>query len=130
MKTITEHDGKNVNMQVVGDLHKYPDGSVHTVKNGKDVWEEGSGGDSGGSGGGVFIVELNLQTGALDKTAREIMDAMPNKSIVLHTELEGNMLYSLLSEFELMNGRYKFTFGMQRQFSCASENDYPFSNQE
>lgn len=48
MKTITERDGKNVNMQVVGDLHKYPDGSVHTVKEGKAVWEEGS-----GSGGGV-----------------------------------------------------------------------------
>ena len=58
MKTITERDGKNVNMQVVGDLHQYPDGSVHTVKEGKAVWEEG-GEDSGGSGGGggVKIIE-------------------------------------------------------------------------
>ena len=63
MKTITERDGKNVNMQVVGDLHKYPDGSVHTVKEGKAVWEEGSG---GGSGGGTKIIEATEDILELD----------------------------------------------------------------
>ena len=62
MKTITERDGKNVNMQVVGDLHKYPDGSVHTVKNGKDVWEEGG----GGSGGGYNPYVVEIEGGGTD----------------------------------------------------------------
>ena len=62
MKTITERDGKNVNMQVVGDLHKYPDGSVHTVKEGKAVWEEGSGGSGGG--GALVVTVAPAENGA------------------------------------------------------------------
>ena len=58
MKTITERDGKNVNMQVVGDLHQYPDGSLHTVKEGKAVWEEG-----GGAGYGVKETRTTLFDG-------------------------------------------------------------------
>ena len=64
MKTITERDGKNVNMQVVGDLHQYPDGSVHTVKNGKDVWEEGGGGGGVSSYNDLTDAPMNVEQGA------------------------------------------------------------------
>lgn len=57
MKTISKREGKNYEIEVKGDLHQYPDGSVHTVKEGKAVWEEGSG-DSGGSGGGALVVTV------------------------------------------------------------------------
>lgn len=63
MKTITERDGKNVNMQVVGDLHQYPDGSVHTVKEGKAVWEEG-----GGSGYTVEETKTTAYNGTVTGT--------------------------------------------------------------
>lgn len=94
MKTITERDGKNVNMQVVGDLHQYPDGSVHTVKEGKPVWEEGGG--SGGSGGMPFVIEVedDPTTHAVSTTvtAEELKANLYN--CVIHFTTIGQMSYA------------------------------------
>lgn len=43
-----------------------------------ELMESSSGGDGGGStGGGVLVVNMDTETGALDKTWQEIHDALP-----------------------------------------------------
>lgn len=43
MKTISKHDGKNYEIDVKGDLHEYPDGTIFEVKNGKLIPGKGGG---------------------------------------------------------------------------------------
>lgn len=83
-------------------------------------------GISGGSGGGVMVVGVNYETNRLDKTAREIMDAMLQKSVCIYMDGEYGMGFQALVLFEHEpNSSYDFSFGQDGRFSCQSENDYP-----
>lgn len=134
MKTISERDGKNVNMQVVGDLHQYPDGSVHTVKEGKAVWEEGSGGSGGDSdgSGGVFIVNIlqNGDDGFFDKTASEVFAAMRTMSVICITHADDIWMYSSILAAKLDDANTDYTFYVSKgsravSFTAASGDAYP-----
>ena len=83
----------------------------------------------GGSGGGVFVVGMDAETAMLDKTAREIMDAMLQKSVCLYVDNEHGVAFYSFAAFEHEpNSAYVFSFIVSSdivQFSCQSENDYP-----
>lgn len=87
-------------------------------------------GISGGSGGGAFVVGVDPETEALDKTAREIMDAMPQKSVCIYVNSPSVTAFAELTEFMHRDGSpYEFTFGKNmNSYYCSSENDYPTQN--
>lgn len=98
--------------------------------NKKDNYAIGSvsnSGGGGGSGGGVFVVGVDPETEALDKTAREIMDAMPQKSVCIYVNSPSGTAFAELTEFMHRDGSpYEFTFGKNmNSYYCSSENDYP-----
>ena len=63
------------------------DGDVLAISSGSPAWTAPSGG-----GGGVFVVNLNVQTGTLDKTWQEIHDAMGDNAVFVVTETAGGVM--------------------------------------
>lgn len=88
----------------------------------------GSGGD-----GGVLVVHINLGTGMLDKTWKEINDAIPSGAVIAIPDLHGGItiqpihtsVMTLSGEYQIF--AYKYGDGQSRIFTAATENDYPVS---
>lgn len=98
----------------------------------------GSGG-GGGGGGGVLIVNVNSSTGAIDKTAKELYDAMDTQFVLFKASVspaEGVVadFYAIVEQRTLINeSLYAFSYtsitgnfpysGIEN--APCSANDYP-----
>ena len=104
------------------------DGDTLVVDDGE--WVIGSGG--GGGGGGALVCSVDLQTGALDKTWKEIHDAYADgKIIVCDFDSEGELERLYLGQLTENTEAYGVVFyELQGEpaaylFSTDTENDYP-----
>lgn len=77
------------------------DGKVLTVSSGEAVW-------ASGGGGGLFVANWNTNTGALDKTAGELIEAHESgKHLVVSPSLEEEMEgFSHIDVFEVHHLTY------------------------
>jgi len=88
----------------------------------------GSGGGGGGGGGGAsMFIHIDDQTGALDKTWKEMYDAFTaGTAIILTGFRDGFYDYTLISAFGTDNAS---VYGIQASnniwFATDSENGYP-----
>lgn len=110
MKTISETQNKNLNMEVKGDFYKYPDGTDFVVQNGKMTPVDGS-------GGGVLVItgtynDGSTTQGTVDKTDAEILEAIAaNSTVFLRlSPTEGATLDLLCIGHVAMSGQYGFYF--------------------
>ena len=88
----------------------------------------GSGG--GSSGGGVLVVGVNGDTGALDKTAGELLAAFTNGFVVFNEEIDGNiygaiMVYAHYKPNETKQYSFGFYMGSYVTYSAENSTDYP-----
>ena len=98
----------------------------------------GSGG-GGGTGGGAVIVNVNSSTGAIDKTAKELYDAMDTQIVLFKASVspaEGAVVdfYAIVEQRSLTNGSLyafdyssitgKFPYDGIKNAPCSA-NDYP-----
>ena len=117
--------------------------SVSAEDNGKTLvvddgeWTIGSGG--GGGGGGALIVNVDSSTGAIDKTAKELYDAMDTQIVLFKASVspaEGVVadFYAIVEQRTLINNSlYAFSYaGITGNFpyggienAPCSANDYP-----
>lgn len=98
------------------------------------IIDNGAGGGGGGTGGGVFICNVNPDTGALDKTAKELYDAMDNAIVLFKastTPADGVVydVYSYVcSRTTINNSLYAFTYGsILADFPYDGFENAPFS---
>ena len=85
-----------------------------------------------GSGGGFLKVGLNMETGALDKTWKQIHDAALVGPVILLIDAgEQQILYYLRevnisrNEIDISKNEYQVGFDTTLYFLTDSENDYP-----
>ncbi len=99
----------------------------------------GSGGGGGGGGGGVLVCTLDGQTGALDKTWKEIYDAPFTVVRYLNSPFETSIGYIYSTSKNPITGECTIlvAFGnaesdtvtwYNSSFVATTENDYPVGN--
>lgn len=102
---------------------------VYNATSGK--WENG-----GGSGGGVLVVQVDEQTGVLDKTWQEIHDAAITRGAIIVAEFAADGVTGArivwvalcLADPEPLEGTPKYTVVDTTgayEFWCSSANGYP-----
>ena len=103
-----------------------------TPKNRPEEWMKeiiDASGGGGGTGGGVLIAQVNTNTGALDKTWQEVLDA-PFCQIIVDIGAEGKTYLPILNIY--VDSGYKIDAlmanGAQMIFTAASASDYPVAN--
>lgn len=79
--------------------------------------------ENGVAAGGVLVVSVDAETGALDKTYAEIVGAT---LAVLKTVVDGLIFASCLNTFGETDGSYIVVFG-EDQYTTNSEDGYPES---
>lgn len=88
----------------------------------------GSGG--GSSGGGVLVVGVNWETGALDKTAGELLAAFTNGLVVVNGEIDGYIDRAIIVDAHHRPEEAKhYSFGVYMgsyvTYSAENSTDYP-----
>ena len=109
MKTISETQNKNLNMEVKGDFYQYPDGTDFVVQNGKMAPTTES-----SSGGSLFIITGVIEgtgSGTVNKTNTEISEAfMAGKTIVFYVVIGNYEIYSTMVSANRVNDNWTFLF--------------------
>ena len=93
----------------------------------------------GGSGGGVLVV--HEVDGALDKTYKQIVDALHTNGVILELALEsGTIMVYLVTDYGEVDGVYPITFhtnsnainsgGTFHYYFAESENGYPVNDDD
>ena len=102
------------------------DGKTLVVDDGE--WTIASGG-GGGTGGGVLVAKMSPDTGALDKTWQEVLDASFCQ-IIVDSGAEGKTYLPILSIY--VDNGYKIDTllgnGAGVTFTATSASDYPVAN--
>ena len=113
------------------DITNPQDGDTLVYDASEEKWVNGSGG--GGSGGGFLKVGVNPETGALDKTWKQIHDALSAGYYVsLAIEMEDggvyqDSIYSAETALDDQYGVYSYSLheNSTSQFMTDSEDGYP-----
>lgn len=97
-----------------------------------DFTNAGQGG-GGSSGGGVLVVGINEETGALDKTAGELLAAFTNGLVVVNQEIDGYIDRGIIVDAHYSHSaakHYSFGIYMGNYVTLSAENstDYPTMN--
>ena len=135
MKTISETQNKNLNMEVKGDFYQYPDGTDFVVQDGKMAPTAGP------SSGGTLVVHATGEDDGygtiiytLDKTAGEIIAAARIGHVVCDMYngfAEPSAVLPLIdAHFDSRGNKYYFYFGDTKSMAgfiagAETENDYP-----
>ena len=91
------------------------------------------GGGGGSSGGGVLVVGVNRETGALDKTAGELLAAFTNGLVVVNEEIDGYIDRAIIVDAHYIPDEAKhYSFGVcmgsYATYSAENSTDYPTMN--
>lgn len=111
------------------DITDPQDGDTLVYNATQQKWVNGAGGGQGG--GGYLKVTTDPDTGALDKTWKEIHDALTNGyyvSVVLIDEMVNSAEQSQITVASALGGQYSVGVGLmdnQNWYSTDSEDGYP-----
>lgn len=112
------------------DISNPADGQTLVYNAAEQKWENGS----GASGGGVLALHVNMQTGALDKTWKEIYDQANAGAYCFvinsfnnegFTGLSLNVVTSIEDQTSMGNGYVVICSYSSVTFSAQTQNDYP-----
>lgn len=89
----------------------------------------------GGGGGGILVATLDTSTGTLDKTWKEIYDAMDSSVLCVvyrqeEDDVEGlaSIDFNLIRNILLQEGSYSLSLDDGLRLIASTANDYPVVN--
>lgn len=94
---------------------------------------------SGSGGAGFPVVEVNGETGALSKTAGELVEMLANSPVIAKDVFDDEIKWEFISAYIIVDGSYKFfSFGVgstpggaigsfENTRIAASADNYPIS---
>ena len=103
------------------DITNPQDGDTLVYDASEEKWVNGSGG--GGSGGGILVAHLDTTTYAIDKTWKEVHDAMADGIIVLIPFVDDDDAFNYIAVSAVIrNGGYRIECDVSGEVSLVTDN--------
>jgi hypothetical protein len=104
------------------------DGDVLKYDAANGMWVAGAESGGGGSGGGILVAHLDTTTYAIDKTWKEVHDAMADGIIVLIPFVEDGFAYNYIAMSAIIaDGGYRIECDAHGEICLTTDNEngYP-----